>query len=166
MTGAETWAADLAGGALIVLTSRSVARTLLMPGSRVGLLLKWTDEATDRVFRLTARFVDGHERRARFRAVHAPLILAIQLWTWLALYGLAFALLLWPVLHHFSAALRESGSSLLTMGFAAPGWVFSDASNPVPTWFFVDAAHNTSPGASPDNTCVRRSTPKMTSDSR
>ena len=98
MTGAETWAADLAGGALIVLTSRSVARTLLMPGSRVGLLLKWTDEATDRVFRLTARFVDGHERRARFRAVHAPLILAIQLWTWLALYGLAFALLLWPVL--------------------------------------------------------------------
>lgn len=119
MTGPETWAADLAGGALIVLTSRSVARTLLLPGSRVGLLLKFTDDATDRVFRLIARFVDGHERRSRFRSVHAPLILAIQLWTWLALFGLAFALLLWPVLHHFSAALRESGSSLLTMGFAA-----------------------------------------------
>lgn len=119
MTGPETWAADLAGGALIVLTSRSVARTLLLPGSRVGLLLKWTDEATDRVFRLIDRFVDGHERRSRFRSVHAPVILAIQLGTWLALYGLAFALLLWPVLHHFSAAVRESGSSLLTMGFAA-----------------------------------------------
>lgn len=119
MTGAETWAADLAGGALIVATSRSVARTLLTPGSRVGLLLRWTDQATDKLFRVVAHFVDGHERRSQFRALHAPLILAIQLWTWLALYGLAFALLLWPVLHSFAAALRESGSSLLTMGFAA-----------------------------------------------
>ena len=44
MTGPETWASEAAGVAVIVLTSGSVARTLLLPGSRVGFLLKKIDQ--------------------------------------------------------------------------------------------------------------------------
>ena len=85
MTGPEALASEAAGVAVIVLTSGSVARTLLLPGSRVGFLLKKIDQGTDRIFRLVGRMISTHERRSRYRSVHAPLILAAQLWSWLAL---------------------------------------------------------------------------------
>jgi hypothetical protein len=106
---------------VIVLTSGSVARTLLLPGSRVGFLLGKIDQGTDRLFRLIGRLTTSHERRHRYRSVHAPLILAAQLWSWLVLYLVGYALLLWPETGQLAAALKESGSSLLTLGFAATG---------------------------------------------
>jgi hypothetical protein len=42
--------------------------------------------------------------------------------SWLCLFLIGFGLLLWPFTHNFAAALRESGSSMLTLGFASsPG---------------------------------------------
>jgi hypothetical protein len=49
----------------------------------------------------------------------APLILAVLLVCWLAAYLVGFGLLLWPETRNLAAALRESGSSLLTLGFAS-----------------------------------------------
>jgi hypothetical protein len=121
VTGPEAWASEAAGVVVIVVTSGSVARTLLLPGSRVGFLLKRIDQGTDRIFRVLGHMVSTHERRSRFRSVHAPVILAAQLWSWLVLYFLSFALLLWPQTGQLGRALRESGSSLLTLGFAATG---------------------------------------------
>ncbi len=51
MTGLAAWACELAGGVVILMTSGSVARTLLLPGSRVGFLLRKIDQGTDRIFR-------------------------------------------------------------------------------------------------------------------
>src|SRR5207253_2345491 len=96
----------------------SVARALLLPGSRVGFLLSKIDQATDRLFRLATRRMESHASRSRIRSIHAPVILAAQLWSWLALYLVGYALLLWPITHRLGSALRESGSSLLTLGFA------------------------------------------------
>ncbi len=121
MTGLAAWACELAGGVVILMTSGSVARTLLLPGSRVGFLLRKIDQGTDRIFRLVGRLTPTHERRSRYRSVHAPLILAAQLWSWLVLYLLGYALLLWPQTRHLGPALKESGSSLFTLGFAATG---------------------------------------------
>ena len=59
------------------------------------------------------------EQRDRFLAFHAPLILATMFGVWLIGYFVAFGLLLWPATGSFAAALRESGSSLLTLGFAS-----------------------------------------------
>jgi hypothetical protein len=115
----EAWGLDVAGVAVIAATTRSVARTLLLPGSRVGALLRLIDQGTDRLFRVMAHLRMEVDRRHRIRSIHAPLILAIQLWSWLALYLLGFALLLWPVAGSFGTGLREAGSSLLTLGFAA-----------------------------------------------
>ena len=39
----------------------------------------------------------------------------------------------------------------IEMGYAAPQWLFTTGVQPVTEWFFVDAAHNTSAGASADN---------------
>jgi hypothetical protein len=121
MTGPGGWASEAAGVAVILLTSVSVAKTLLLPGSRVGFLLHKIDQGTDRIFRLVGRFTSTHERRSRFRSMHAPMILAAQLWSWLGLYFLGYALLLLPQTGQLSRALKESGSSLLTLGFAATG---------------------------------------------
>ena len=110
-----------AGVAVVVLTSGSVARTLLLPGSHVGFLLKEIDQSTDKIFRAASRLLDTHEARHRLRTVHAPLILAVQLWSWLVLYLVGFALLLWPETHSLGRALKEAGSSLLTLGFAVTG---------------------------------------------
>src|SRR2546423_2241748 len=121
MTGPGAWASEAAGVAVILLTSASVAKTLLLPGSRVGFLLRKIDQGTDRIFRLVGRFTSTHERRSRYRSMHAPMILAAQLWSWLGLYFLGYALLLFPQTGRLSRALKESGSSLLTLGFAATG---------------------------------------------
>jgi hypothetical protein len=117
--GAGTWASGAAGVLVVLLTSGSVARALLLPGSHVGFLLYKIDQTTDRLFRLATRRMESHASRSRIRSVHAPVILAAQLWSWLALYLVGYALMLWPITHRLGSALRESGSSLLTLGFAA-----------------------------------------------
>src|SRR3981189_3023356 len=118
MTGPGVWASEAAGVVVILLTTVSVAKTLPLPGSRVGVRLKKIAQGTDRIFRLVGRFTSTHERRSRYRSVHAPMILAAQLWSWLLLYLLGYALLLWPLAGQLARALKESGSSLLTLGFA------------------------------------------------
>lgn len=121
MTGVGAVASQAAGVAVIVCASASVARTLLLPGSRVGFILRKIDQGTDRVFRVIGRLTSSAERRHRYRTVHAPMILATQLWSWLALYVAGFALLLWPQTHDLSLALKESGSSIFTLGFLSTG---------------------------------------------
>jgi hypothetical protein len=114
----ETWALPAAGAAAVAATSLSVVRTLLLPGSRLSPLQKAIEKVTDVAFRVPARLgIDGSVRY-RLRALHAPVILIIQLWSWLALYLVGFALVLWPIAGSAAAGFRQSGSSLLTMGFA------------------------------------------------
>jgi hypothetical protein len=107
------------GGLLVLATSASVLQSLVMPGGRVGRLVKTVDRATDRAFRLAHRLLPHYEQRYRVLAFEAPLIQAILLGCWLVAYAVGFGLLLWPLAGGFPASLRESGSSLLTLGFAS-----------------------------------------------
>lgn len=53
-------------------------------------------------------------------ALAAPVSLLAMLFTWLALFLLGFGLILWPLAAvPLADALRESGSSMLTLGFAS-----------------------------------------------
>lgn len=114
----EAWALEAAGVVVIGVASFSVIRALLLPGSRQSPLQRLIENSTDLGFRTIARMgIDG-DRRHRVRSIHAPLILIIQLWTWLALYLIGFGLVLWAVSDSASLGFREAGSSLLTMGFA------------------------------------------------
>ena len=111
--------ASVVGGVLVIGTSISVLKTLVMPGGRIGFLYRTVGSVVDRAFRLAVRRLPGYERRDRVLALQAPVVLAGLLISWLVAYLVGFGLLLWPGVGALPAALRESGSSLLTLGFAS-----------------------------------------------
>ena len=111
--------AAVAGGLMLLATTGSVLKTLVMPGGRVGWLIKAVDQFTDRGLWLICRPMKRYEQRYQVLVYEAPLILGILLGCWLAAYLVGFALLLWPATGNFAASVREAGSSLLTLGFAA-----------------------------------------------
>jgi hypothetical protein len=109
----------VAGALLVLASSVSVLGTLVMPGGRAGRLIKWVDQFTNKWFVLLCRPFGNYEQRNRVLVFQAPVMLAILLGCWLIGYLVGFALLLWPFTHDLSAAFREAGSSLLTLGFAS-----------------------------------------------
>jgi len=109
------------GGLILLGTSMSVLQTLVTPGGRVGRLFKTVTRSLDTVFRQAARALPSYERRSRILAFQAPLTLLVMLVSWLGAYLLAYGLLLWPGTGSLAAGLRESGSSLFTLGFASTG---------------------------------------------
>ena len=107
------------GGCLFFATSYSVLSTLVIPGGRAGLALRTVDRGVDALFRVAASRPRLARTRHRLLQAQAPVILIAMLGAWLIGYLLAFALLLRPQTNDLAAALRESGSSLLTLGFAS-----------------------------------------------
>jgi hypothetical protein len=114
------WVGFVVGVPLAVATAGSLMRALIVPrglSSRLGTVLgDWTRKA----FLSVANRFESYETKDRILALHAPLFLILQLVTWLSLFFLAYALVLWPLADiGFLDALRESGSSMLTLGFVA-----------------------------------------------
>jgi len=69
-------------------------------------------------FVVLANRVDTYEAKDRILALSGPMSLLALLSVWMVLFFCGFALLLWPLVSDFGLALRESGSSMLTLGFA------------------------------------------------
>ena len=111
--------ASVAGGVVLIGTSISVLKSLVMPGGRIGLLYHTVARLGDRVFWLAARRLPSYERRDRVLAFQAPVVLAGLLISWLLAYLVGFGLVLSPVVGGLAGGLRESGSSLFTLGFAS-----------------------------------------------
>jgi hypothetical protein len=111
--------AAIVGALVVAVTSLSVLRTLVMPGGRAGRAMRITDKLTSRAFQMLAGQVRDYRHRNALFAYQAPFMLAAMLGVWLLAYFAGFGLLLWPDTRSFAGALRESGSSLLTLGFAA-----------------------------------------------
>lgn len=114
------WAGFALGVALAIATAGSLMRALIVPrglSSRLGTVLgRWTRKA----FLFVANRFESYETKDRILALQAPLFLIVLLLTWLVLFLFAYALMLWPLADvSFLEALRESGSSMLTLGFAA-----------------------------------------------
>ena len=105
------------GVVLAIATSLSVLRALVMPGGRVGRLTRIVVRTTSAIFRPAAGRLHDYRQRDRLLAFHGPVIIASLFAVWLTGYFFAFGLMLWPATGSFAAALRESGSSLLTLGF-------------------------------------------------
>ena len=109
----------VAGALLVLAASVSVLGTLVMPGGRAGWLIRRIDQLTNKLFVLLCRPFRLYEQRNRALVFQAPVMLAILLGCWLIGYLVGFGLLLWPFDRGLAAAFRESGSSLLTLGFAS-----------------------------------------------
>lgn len=114
------WLGFAAGLVLITVTWSSVIKTFLVP-RETHIRLNQIVSATIRgAFRLATARVDDLVTRERMLALAAPVFLVCLLTAWLTCLWLGFALLLWATSISFAHAMRESGSSLFTLGFAAP----------------------------------------------
>jgi hypothetical protein len=117
------------GVLLIISTTVSVMRTLIIPRASLGRIGRVVDAIVDRVFIVATHRMTDYEDRDNVLAGQAAVYLLSLLASWLAAYVLGFGLLLWPSTHDIGAAFRESGSSLFTLGFDAPGGDTSTASD-------------------------------------
>ena len=109
-------------GAVLVLTAwASIIGTLIVPRPVGGWLTRWVDRIVDWTFRLATTGIDDYKRRDRVLAGQSAAILLAQLVAWLGITYVGFALLLWPsATDGLTEAFRQSGSSMFTLGFAAP----------------------------------------------
>jgi hypothetical protein len=120
IVGAVRTLVVIVGIAIVVGVTSSVLRTLVVP--RV-LRSKLTESAlwlTLVPFRWLARRLNHYETRDRILAWAGPLSIVVTLLVWIAGYLVGYA----TILYGLSAmdpttALREAGSSLLTLGFAS-----------------------------------------------
>ena len=119
MVGA--WIGFAVGLMVVISTLMSVAGTLVVPRAVNSPVSRTVDWCLDITFLLVTRRVRSFVRRDRILAWQAPLSLLIRLAVWLGLLIVGFALLLLPSMKgHLGQAFSESGSSLFTLGYAAP----------------------------------------------
>ena len=117
---AVTWAGFAAGIAILLLTAGSVFGTLVVPRATAPRLTVLITGAVRRAFLLVTDRVDDYLARDRIEALSGPVLLIGLLVAWVALVFLSFALLFWPFVASFGAALQITGSSMFTLGFATP----------------------------------------------
>lgn len=114
-----TAVAAAAGLILVLGTSRSVVRTLLVPRAVPSRILGGLAQANRWLFRRLVRRRRDFGAIDRTLALTGPMLLLALLAAWFLLYLCGWALLLLPFVDSLSTALRESASSMLTLGFAA-----------------------------------------------
>ena len=119
-----TWIAAACGLAIVLSTLMSVITALVLPRLGSSRIQLYVGLAMIKLFsRISHRF-ETYEARDRFLALQAPMYLIVILATWLTALLIGFGLMMWPFVHQGGLvhALTISGSSLLTLGFAAePG---------------------------------------------
>jgi hypothetical protein len=115
------WFAFAVGIVLVIGTFFSVVGSLVVPRSINSRISRWVDGALDAVFLQLARLAGSFERRDRILAWQSPTALLVRLAVWLGLLVLGFALVLLPSLDgRVGQAFSDAGSSMFTLGYAAP----------------------------------------------
>jgi hypothetical protein len=114
------WIAFTVGIVLVITTALSAARMLVVPRAKPSRLSRVIERSVWRVTRLIAARLGSYERIDSFLAGVGAAKLAAVAAVWLALFWLGYALMLLPFVDGMvGTALRESGSSMLTLGFAS-----------------------------------------------
>lgn len=115
-------AVTIVGAVVVLSTTASVFTTLLVPRARQSRAAKGSSRAVQVVIRAWAGTARDFPRTDHRLSLIGPLTLIAQLAVWGVGFTCGFALLLWPHVPDLGVALREAGSSMLTLGFAAtPG---------------------------------------------
>jgi hypothetical protein len=110
-----------AGGLVIAAgTIFSAIETFVVPRSVQDSLTRLVFSVIRLIFALVLRRAKSYESRDRVMSYYAPIALIALLPTWYTLVLLGFTLMFWGLgASSLLEAFRESGSSLLTLGFAA-----------------------------------------------
>ena len=107
------------GALLLLATANSVIRTLVVPRVASSAISNMVAMGTLGVFRLVGRRFRSYPMRDRLLALAGPTTLLGLLVVWLGLFWLSYGLLMQTTEDmDIGTALRESGSSLFTLGYA------------------------------------------------
>lgn len=124
------WVGFVVGTGIVLLTMFSIVRTLIVPRGLASKPLALVARATSRFFLFLANRTEDYFVKDRILVLHAPILLVVVLATWLLFFLVGFALMLLPfIAGDMGEALRESGSSMLTLGYAGTDTVGSTAIN-------------------------------------
>ena len=113
------WAGFAFGIVFIAVTGLSLVVSLIVPRRLASRPSRMVERLVRRGFLFMANRLKSYEAKDRVLAFEAPTALLVVMVTWLFLFLVGYGLMLWPFTGHFWEAMRESGSSLLTLGFAA-----------------------------------------------
>jgi hypothetical protein len=112
--------AFLAGLFVVLGTTSSVLRNLVVPRRLRSRLTRRISRVVRVPFRLVADRSPVYATRDRVLAWAAPLTIIVILVSWLVLYLIGYGLLIYAIGDlGITAAFREAGSSVLTLGFAS-----------------------------------------------
>ena len=115
------WIACLAGLLVVTGTLLSVVGTLVVPRAIDSRLSRACDRVVDLLFLRATTGVRSFARRDRILAWQSPVSLLVRLSLWLVLLVAGFSLTLVPAVGGpLARSINEAGSSILTLGYAAP----------------------------------------------
>jgi hypothetical protein len=113
--------AAIVGAALAARALFSAIRTIILPRGANDRVARLVFVGVRSIFNAVAPPSRPYEFRDRVFAYYGPVGLLAAAVTWIVLVFLGFTLIFWGVgTPELSAAARESGSALLTLGFYAP----------------------------------------------
>src|SRR6266545_3003709 len=111
--------AFIVGAALVLYTIRAAIRLFLVPRALQLYLARFVFVMVRRVFWLFANHRHDFARRDAVMAFYAPVALLSMFTLWLVLVLMGYTAMYWALGNHpLSFAFTESGSALLTLGFA------------------------------------------------
>jgi hypothetical protein len=111
--------AFVVGAALVLYTLRAAIRLFLVPRALQLYLARFVFVMVRRVFWLFANHRHDFARRDAVMAFYAPVALLSMFTLWLVLVLIGYTAMNWALGNHpLSLAFTESGSALLTLGFA------------------------------------------------
>jgi hypothetical protein len=107
------------GLGVVVLALKSATQTLIVPRATPDRIVGVVFLTVRRLFELRLRWATTYTERDRVMAYYSPVSLLLLLPTWLGLVLVGFMGMFWAVgIRPWRTAFWESGSSLLTLGFA------------------------------------------------
>ena len=108
----------LAGLLTVLLTLSSAVSTFVLPRAARSQLNRLLFGLLRHLFDFILHFVQSYPRRDAIMAYYAPIGLMLLVPTWYTLIMFGYTAMYWALgVGNFSASLRLSGSSLLTLGF-------------------------------------------------
>lgn len=112
-------AAAVIGALVVISTVLSAVRTVILPRAAASMLSRAVFRITRRLFRVVAAARGSFEWRDAVMAMFAPVGLFTLVAAWLVLVTVGFMAIFWAAQQAgWAQAFHQSGSSLLTLGFA------------------------------------------------
>jgi hypothetical protein len=109
--------AAIVGVAIVLTAARSVIGTVIVPRAVSTWLTERVDQIVNAVFQLAIKPIKDRHRRDRVLAGQAAALLIGQLFTWLAMFFLGFALIFWPLVDGgITNAFRLAGPAVWAIG--------------------------------------------------